>query len=462
MAKFIEDDFLLRNNTAKSLYSEVRDLPIFDYHCHLSPKDIFENKSFFNITQLWLDHDHYKWRVMRNAGIDEKFITGDAQPYEKFESFASVLPAYIANPVYHWAHLELKKYFGITIPICKDNAREIWDMTKNMMSDGSYSAQRLIENSNVDTVVTTDDPLDDLCYHEKLTGLPFSVLPCFRPDPVINIERADFIDYVKKLEDKTRMQIKDIASLLSALAQRLDYFIAHGAVAADCSFTDFPVAKGDEGIANEAFRKRLNGESLSDLQKDEYVFAVLKGLCSMFEKRGMVMQLHTGVIRNCNSVRFSALGADCGTDSVGNAVNVEAAANLFDCAEKEHGLPRTIVYTLNPSSYYPLATLLGDFAGKSAGKMQLGAAWWFIDHRDGIREQLKIFAATSGLGYFNGMLTDSRSFISYVRHDYFRRILCSVLGEWAEDGEYPCGKALSELAKNISYYNAKNYFEIKR
>ncbi len=458
MTKFMAEDFLLTNDTAKSLYKEVKDLPIFDYHCHLSPKEIFEDRKFFNLCELWLEGDHYKWRVMRNAGVDEKYINGNAEPYEKFLAFASVMPRFIGNPVYHWAHLELKKYFGITMPINCDNAKEIWDKTSEMMAGGEFGARRLIEMSGVDTVITTDDPIDSLEYHEKLIDLTFKVLPCFRPDKVLGIEKDAFAEYISSLSNIADTRISDIDTLLDALAKRLDYFIAHGAVVADCSFCDFPIADGQKDVANKALGKRLSGEEISSKESDEYVFCVLRGLCRLFADRGIVLQLHTGVIRNCNSVRFAKLGADCGIDSVANAINVDGMVKLFDRVERDGGMPKTIVYTLNPAAYYPIATALGDFAGETAGKMQLGAAWWFMDHRDGIREQLKIFADTAGLGYFNGMLTDSRSFVSYARHDYFRRVLCSVLGEWAENGEYPCDNSLVEIAKDICYYNAKRFF----
>jgi len=459
------DDFLLTNETARKLYSRVKGLPIFDYHCHLNPAEILNDRAFYNLTELWLECDHYKWRVMRNAGVDEKFITGNASPYEKFYAFASVLPEFIGNPVYHWAHLELKKYFGIVKPLCADTALEIWEETLERMSGGSFSARKLIEISDVDTVITTDDPLDDLDNHKKLRAEKsnFKVLPCFRPDPVINIEKDGFADYIRALSGKTSVDICDTDALMAAVGDRLDYFVENGAVAADCSFGDFEGLNGVKTLADSALKKRISGENLTDEERGEYKFCILKNLARAFAQRGMVMQIHTGVVRNRNSMRYSALGADCGIDSVGNAVDIEAAGRLFDAVEKEGGMPRTIVYTLNPSAYYPLATMLGNFAGQTRGKTQLGAAWWFMDHRDGIREQLKIFAATSGLGYFNGMLTDSRSFVSYARHDYFRRVLCSVLGEWAEAGEYPSDTdTLATLAENICYYNAKNYFTLKR
>lgn len=460
MKSFMSDNFLLDNPTAEELYSAVRDLPVFDYHCHLSPEEIYRDRAFYNLTQLWLECDHYKWRVMRNAGVDERYITGDALDYDKFLAFAKVLPDFAGNPVYQWAHLELKKYFGITTPLSEDTAQEIWEKTLGIMADGGFSARKLIARSGVDTVITTDDPTDELKFHELLQkeDLTFAVLPCFRPDKAINIDKDGFCDYIARLSSASGINIVSVDTLCDALAARLDYFVAHGAVAVDCSFKNFAGGEDCDAVAEKAFAKKINGEKPSAEECSEFSFAVTKRLAAMFRERGLVMQIHTGVLRNQNTTRFAAIGADCGIDSVGNCVDVEAAGRLFDAVEKEGGMPKTIVYTLNPASYYPLATMLGNFAGESRGKMQLGAAWWFLDHRDGIREQLAVFAATAGIGHFNGMLTDSRSFVSYARHDYFRRVLCSVLGKMAEDGEYPTGEPLRRLAQNISYYNAKNYF----
>lgn len=461
MKAFMSDEYLLTNETAKKVYEKIKDLPIFDYHCHLSPEEIAEDKKFFNLTELWLLGDHYKWRVMRNYGIDEKLITGDAPAYEKFFAFASALPSFIGNPVYHWAHLELKKYFGITKSLSKSTAKEIWEETEKKMADGSFSARKLIECSNVDTVGTTDDPISPLKAHEEIAkmGLTFNVVPSFRPDNAINIEKPVFADYIEKLAAASGIKISDFRSLVDALEQRLYYFVNHGCVATDCSFTDFPKGKGDERMADEAFKKVLAGKEITKEEQDEFKYCVIKRLAGLFTKYNLAMQIHTGVLRNQNSARFAAIGADCGIDSVGNALDIEAGGKLFDDIEKTYGLPKTIVYTLNPNSYYPLATMIGDFAGQCAGKMQLGAAWWFMDHRDGIREQLHIFADTAGLGLFNGMLTDSRSFVSYARHDYFRRIFCSVIGEWVEAGEYPNDiEALAELAGNVAFYNAKKFF----
>lgn len=461
MVKFMSDNYLLSNEKACELYKTAKNMPIFDYHCHLSPKEIYENKTFYNLTELWLLGDHYKWRLMRAYGIDEYYITGKASDKQKFLKFAEALPAFINNPVYHWAQLELKVYFDCVLPICSGNAEQIWDITLNKMKSGEYSARNLIKKSNVSAIISTDDPADSLEYHKliKNNKLDFEVLPGFRPDAAINIEKPEFAQYIKKLGESEGIVIKDLDTLLIVIKKRLDYFIALGATAADIAYADFPKGKGKYNIADVALKAKLADNDVSDEYIEEYKFVISCELGKLFAEKHIVMQLHTGVIRNVNSNRYLALGADSGNDSVGNTVDIMSAARLFDNIEKATSLPKTIVYTLNPNAYYPIATLLNDFAGGAKGKMQLGAAWWFLDHREGIREQLKIYSVTSGLGLFNGMLTDSRSFTSYARHDYFRRILCSLIGEWVERGEYPNEQGmLVKLVEDICYNNAVKYF----
>ncbi len=464
MKDFFDDNFLLKGDVAVGLYREVRDLPIYDYHCHLSPEEIYLDRRFDDIGCLWLEADHYKWRLMRAAGVDEKYITSsDASYKEKFEQFARILPDFAGNPVYHWAHLELKRYFGITLPICEENAEEIWQRTSRAMADGAFSARRLIVSSGVKTVITTDDPTSDLKYHKLLRAEEdrFEVLPCLRCDNVVNIERSGSAGYLRTLGKTAAVEIKDFSSLKKALETRVDYFVANGCTAADVSFEDFPRGKFDEKAADRCLHAVLGGEKPSAEALADYKFCVLVALASMFEKRDMVMQMHVGVMRNVNTGRYLSVGADCGGDSLANAVDVRAASALLDNIALG-GMPKTVIYTLNPNSYYPLATLLGDFWGGGRGRLQLGAAWWFMDNRDGIREQLRIFANTGGLGLFNGMLTDSRSFVSYARHDYFRRILCSLVGEWIEDGEYPNDAHTVEMLKNICYFNARGFFGGKK
>ena len=456
----MDDSYMLDGEAAKALYDKVKGLPIYDYHCHLVPEQIYLDRRFNDIGELWLEADHYKWRVMREFGIDEKFITGDATNKEKFFAFAEAIEHFIGNPVYHWVHLELKQYFGICEPLSKRSAERIWNETLAAMADGSFSARRLIARSNVETVVTTDDPTSDLAYHKLLAKEErrFKVLPCIRTDRALAIEKADFADYMGELSRAADSEIGDFKGLVAALESRLDFFKKNGCPAMDVSFEDFAKESGDAHIADTALKKALAGESVSPCEEGHYKAALLKELAAGLVKRDMVMQLHTGVVRNVNGARFAKVGADSGIDSISNAVDVGAAGRLFDGINSYSGMPKTIVYTLNKASYYPLASLLGDFAGESRGRMQLGAAWWFMDSRDGIREQLKIFANTLGLGNFNGMLTDSRSFTSYARHDYFRRILCSVMGKWIDSGEYPMGEAAESIAADVCYYNAKRFF----
>ena len=460
---FFDNKVFLENDKAVELYEYAKSLPIFDYHCHLAPQDILGDKVFSNLTELWLNGDHYKWRIMRAYGVDEKFITGDGDDKEKFFRFAEALPHFIGNPVYHWAHLELKKYFDLTLPICPKNAEEIWTRTLEKMADGSFSAKKLIERSNVCAVVTTDDPVDDLSAHRAISGEdnPFKVLPCFRADRLINIDKPDYADYVKKLGEVAGVEIKGFNELLEAVERRLDFFVANGATAVDIGMEDFPFGYGDVSKCDDIIKDRLDGKVIDDEDKAEFQFTLMAHIAKMLRDRGMVMQLHVGVIRNCNTVLFDRCGVDVGGDSVANVLNVNNARDFLDYVEQNGGLPKTIIYTLNPTAYYPLATLIGDFQGGERGKIQLGAAWWFMDHRDGIKEQMRVLASTGGLGLFNGMLTDSRSFTSYARHDYFRRIFCSLVGEWVESGEYPDDKeTLENLVKNVCIDNAKIYFGV--
>lgn len=459
MKDFMDDELMLDGAEAKRLYAEAEGMPIFDYHCHLSPKEIYEDRRFDNIGELWLEADHYKWRLMRQAGIDETYITGEASYEEKFFRFAEAMPLFAGSPVYHWTHLELKKYFGIEEPLCEATAGEIWRETSERMSGDEFCARALIKRSGVETVVTTDDPTSDLRYHERLRGEEsFDVLPCFRADRLLAIEKRDFADYIAEMEKAADIAIDGFDALLAAISKRLDYFESLGCPAMDVSFENFPAESGDAKIADLALKKARDGQRLLSCEAGHYRAALLKALAAEMNARDMAMQLHTGVIRNVNGRAFAAWGADSGIDSIGEAADVSAAGRLLDGICRESGLPKTVVYTLNRASYYPLATLLGDFAGGTRGRTQLGAAWWFMDSADGIREQLKIYANTLGLGTFNGMLTDSRSFTSYARHDYFRRILCSLVGKWIERGEYPSGDAATELVRNICYFNARNFF----
>ena len=460
--KFMSDEIFLGNSTASKLYSYVKTLPIYDYHCHLSAEEIYFDKKFYNLTQLWLEGDHYKWRIMRAYGIEEEYITGKTDEYEKFYRFCCAMPSFIGNPVYHWAHLELKKYFGIELPLNESNAKIIWDKTEAMMKNGGYSARQLIWKSNVYTVVTTDDPCDDLTYHKsiRLDRAPFKVLPCFRIDNVINVENDGFAQYVLKLGKVGLTEIADVRTLMKVLSSRFEYFIKCGCPSVDVSFGDFPLAEYDEEKANVALIKALRSMPLTEEEISSYKFCILVNVCKMIKQKDRALLLHVGVMRNCNVKLFRSVGADAGGDSVGNPINIVGANRLFDTVEKACGMPKTMVFTLNPTAYYPIATLLGDYAGSGIkGKMQLGPAWWHCDHKEGIVDYLKTITTLGGLGLSNGMLTDSRSFTSYARHDYFRRILCTFIGEIIEKGEYPFEiESYEKLIADVCYFNAKNYF----
>lgn len=453
----------LENETANNLYDKIKDTPIYDFHCHLSPKEIYEDKRYSNLTQLWLTSDHYKWRIMRAFGISENKITGKASEYEKFEAFCEALPYFMGNPVYHWAHLELKKYFNITLPICKENAKEIWDSTAKYMQEHIVSPRSLLEISNVKTLITTDDPCDNLEYHKLIEkeNLPFNVFPCFRSDKVIDIANPNFNDYLEKLSLVSNVDIIDFDSLFKAIEKRILYFLERNCICVDLSIQDFPKGKGNFHIAEEALKLRLKGEKISRDSEQEYMFCVVAKMADIFSTNDMVLQMHVGPMRNCSFCLHEVAGVDAGGDSIANSLNIENAKDLLDYIDINSGLPKTIIFTLNPNAYYPLATLIGSFQGGEKGKLQLGAAWWFLDHKDGIYEQLKINASTGGLGLWVGMLTDSRSFSSYARHDYFRRILCSLIGYWIESGEYATfsKESLEEIVKGICYYNAKKYFQ---
>lgn len=460
MSEFIGKNFLLKSSLAQELFDRASGLPIFDYHCHLSPKEIFEDKPFSNLTELWLKGDHYKWRLMRLFGIDEQYITGNASDIDKFLAFAKCLPTFIGNPIYVWCHMELKQYFNITTPLSQDTAKEIWEATCNAMQSGEFTPCKLIEKSNVTGVVTTDDPVDNLQYHSIIAkqNLPFVVLPTFRIDNVYNIEKFAFTDYILSLEGINKDKIDSIEKLLIAIEKRLIYFIDNGCKIADIGMENFPKKIGDLQMASNIFVKVMNSEKLSIDEMHCYKFWLLKSIIGMFCKYNIAMQIHIGVIRNQNSKIYKSMGIDRGCDSIGNEFDISACGKLFDELQKNDSLPKTILYTLNPTYYYPLSTMLANFAGGERGKMQLGSAWWFLDHNDGIREQLKILSATGGLGLFVGMLTDSRAYTSYVRHEYFRRILCDTLADIVLSGQYPYDKKLlNEIVENICYKNIKSY-----
>ncbi len=451
---FINDNFMLNNKTAKHLFeSYAKDMSIIDYHCHLSPKQIAENYKFKNAYDLFLGGDHYKWRQMRSNGIDEKYITGDADDFEKFMKWAQTLPYLIGNPLYHWTHLELKRYFDIDKTLNEDTAKEIWDKCNKCLESDDFRAKALIARSNVEVICTTDDPKDSLEYHKQIAeeGCAAKVLPTFRPDMAVNIDKPSFMGYISEIG------VKNFEELKNWISERIKYFDENGCRLSDHGVDYVPFAEGDAG---KVFDKKISGGEITKEEADIYKTALILHCGREYAKYGWTMQIHMGAIRNNNSRMFKKLGADTGFDSIGDFSVALNLSRLLDTLEAEDLLPKTILYSLNPCDNYVLATMLGNFQGSGVpAKIQLGSGWWFNDQRDGMVEQMKALANLGILGRFVGMLTDSRSFVSYPRHEYFRRIMCNLIGEWVEKGEYPNDeKMLEKIVKGICYYNAKNYF----
>ncbi len=469
MSNFMTKDFLLSNETAKKLYHQTAaKLPIIDYHCHIDPKEIAENKRCSNITQLWLYGDHYKWRAMRSCGIEEKYITGDASDYEKFKAFASVMPMLIGNPMYHWSHLELQRYFDCNLILCEENADEIWRITSEKLAGNDMSVLDIIAKSNVTALCTTDDPLSDLCYHKQIKenkDIKVTVLPAFRPDTGMNIERQGFRAYIESLGALAGVKICDLATLKEAFVKRIDYFDENGCRTADHGIDTkvlFAKAKCNKDI-DDIFKKglRTDGKDINGEEEAIFKTEMNRFFAREYAKRNWIMQFHFGVLRNVNEVTFKTLGRDTGFDVIGAETGIAALASLLSAIEADGGLPRTILYSINPGDNAAIGALIGAFqtAGDGMPRIMQGSAWWFNDNESGMREQMISLANLSALGKFLGMLTDSRSFLSYTRHEYFRRILCDLVGSWVESGRYPDDeKTLVTLIENICYYNTKKFF----
>ncbi|MDK2919990.1 MAG: glucuronate isomerase [Candidatus Petromonas sp.] len=466
MSTFINENFLLNNETAIELYNEyAKDMPIYDYHCHLSPKEIWEDKRFDNITQLWLYGDHYKWRAMRINGIIEDYITGDKGDYDKFLAWAKTIPNCIGNPLYHWTQLELKRYFNIDELLNEDTAPVIWQKCNEVLQNKEFSARRLINRSNVKMIGTTDDPIDSLDYHKKIRKegqLEAKVLPTFRPDKALEINKEGFSNWIKRLSEVTGISIKRYKDLLDALKDRVNYFNQEGCRMSDHSLSYVPYAEASETELEEIFKKAMVSEKVSPQEENKYKTYTLIFLGKLYHSLGWVMQLHIGAMRNNNTRMFNILGGDAGFDSINDCNIAVPLSRLLDALDRENSLPKTILYNLNPKDNYVIATMLGNFQGDGIpGKIQFGSGWWFNDQKDGMIRQMTDLANLGLLSHFVGMLTDSRSFLSYTRHEYFRRLLCSLLGEWAEKGEVPKDiNLLGNMVKNISYNNAVKYFSI--
>lgn len=462
----MDKDFLLDTKTAGELYTQFADMkniPVLDYHCHINPREIYEDRKFKNITEVWLGGDHYKWRQMRTNGVDEKYITGDASDREKFQKWAETLPRLIGNPLYHWSHLELRYYFGYEGNLNGDTAEEVWNLCNEKLSSDDFTVRNLIRKSNVRLICTTDDPVDSLEWHEKIKAddsFDVQVLPAWRPDKINNIEKKDFKDYIWKLSEVSGVEIKDLSSLKEAVIKRLDFFSEHGCIVSDHALEYvMHVPAGEEEI-EAIFKKGLTGKEIDSIESLQFKTFMMLFLANEYNKRDWVMQLHYGCKRDNNTVMFDALGPDTGFDCILNGAPSSQLADFLNAVSMNGGIPKTIIYSLNPNDDQAIGSVIGCFQGGGVrSRIQQGSAWWFNDHFTGMTNQMKSLANLSALGNFIGMLTDSRSFLSYTRHDYFRRILCRLVGEWVENGEYPDDKKLlGEIIKGISYNNAVEYF----
>ncbi|MDD1780604.1 glucuronate isomerase [Enterovibrio sp. ZSDZ35] len=467
MNHFMSEDFLLLNETARFLYHEhAAKQPIYDFHCHLNPAEIANNRQFDNITQLWLERDHYKWRGMRAAGIEERLITGDADDYEKFQAWAKTVPMTMGNPLYHWTHLELRRPFGITGKLLSPKTAEvIWSECNEKLASSGFSARGIMQQMNVKFVGTTDDPIDSLEHHAAINAdseFDIDVRPSWRPDNVIHIERDNFADYLQALEQASDVAICTFSDLVIALSSRLTHFDRLGCRAADhgldtIRYAEIPSVQTLDKILSD----RLNGLILDDIQVAQFSTAIQVWLGEQYHRLGWVMQLHIGAQRNNSTRMFRLLGPDTGFDSIGDRNIGWPLARLLDEMDKSDKLPKTVLYCLNPADNEVLATMMGNFqSGGIQGKVQFGSAWWFNDQKDGMTRQLTQLAQLGLLSQFIGMLTDSRCFLSYTRHEYFRRILCQMIGRWVEEGEIPNDMSmLAPMIEDICFGNAKRYFD---
>ena len=467
MKKFMDKNFLLDTKTAQKLFEACKDEPLWDYHCHLIPAQIAENKKYKNLTEIWLGGDHYKWRQMRTYGITEDYITGDKPDYEKFLKWAETIEHLIGNPLYHWTHLELQRYFGIYEPLTVESAPRIWEKANAMLQSDELSVKGIFKKFHVYAVGTTDDPIDSLEYHKAIAAgtapigkIETKVRPSYRPDKALNINLPTYKDYIAKLSEVSGIDIKTSDDVIAALIKRLDYFIENGCRASDHAL-EYPPCKVDSDANIDAVVARaINGEVISEAEAEAYKTKVLVALGRAYEQRGIVQQWHMNAIRDNNKAMFKKLGPDTGFDGSHDKPIAENLAGLLSLIEAAGGTPKTILYTLNPKDYYSIGTIMGCFQGSGIkGKIQLGSGWWFCDHKDGMEQQIKVLGNLGMIPAFVGMLTDSRSFLSYSRHEYFRRILCNIIGTWVENGEYPNDmEMLTKIVKDISFGNALNYF----
>ena len=467
MKNFMDRDFMLNSPTAQTLYHEYAEkTPILDYHCHINPQEIAQDRQFENITQVWLGGDHYKWRLMRSCGVDERYITGDAPDKEKFLKWAEVLGKAIGNPLFHWSHLELQRYFGYNGVLNKNTAEEVWELCNKKLADPSMSVRSLIKQSGVTLICTTDDPVDSLEWHKQIAedaSFDVQVLPAWRPDKAMNLEKPEYLDYLSKLSETSGITVNSFQTLKEALAKRMDFFASMGCSVSDHALEYVMYAPASEEEIEAVFAKRLKASSGDVITKEEelkFKTAFMLFVGSEYHKRNWVMQLHYGAKRDNNKNMYAKLGPDTGYDCINNYAPSSQTADFLNAMEENNALPKTIIYSLNPNDNAAIGTILGCFQDSTvAAKIQQGSAWWFNDHKQGMTDQLTSLANLGNLSGFVGMLTDSRSFLSYTRHEYFRRILCNFIGGLVENGEFPCDMdILSEIVTDISYRNAVRYF----
>jgi glucuronate isomerase len=464
---FIHEEFLLTNPTASRLYHEfAEEQPILDYHCHLPPKDLADNRQFNNLFEIWLEGDHYKWRAMRANGVDERYCTGDAGPRDKFLAWARTVPATIRNPLYHWTHLELKRYFGISELLDEKTGPAIWEHANALLATGGLRAHGILGKFRVKALCTTDDPTDDLSSHKAIqaSGLATRVLPCFRPDKALNVHLPEaFNPWVGRLAAAANTDINSFAAFLDAIRRRHDFFHSMGARLSDHGinhcFASFPA----ESAAAAIFDRARAGQAATPQEHEQFASCMMVFFGVLDAEKGWTKQLHLGARRNGNSRRFQQLGADVGFDSIGDWPQLDALGSYLDRLERDNSLPKIIVYNLNPADNYAIATMMGNFQdGRIAGKMQMGSGWWFLDQKEAMEWQLNALSNAGLLSRFVGMLTDSRSFMSYPRHEYFRRVLCNLIGRDIENGEVPNREELvGPMIRGICYENAKQFLGLE-
>ena len=463
MKQFMDKDFLLSTEMSQTLYHQfAENMPILDYHCHINPQEIYEDRKFENITQVWLGGDHYKWRQMRSNGVDEKYITGDGSDREKFQAWAETMPKLIGNPLYHWSHLELRRYFGYEGYLNGDTAEEVWNLCNAKLQEDSMTVRNIIKQSGVTLICTTDDPVDSLVWHKKIAEDPtfdVQVLPAWRPDKAMNVEKPTYGEYIAQLSKVSGVEVKDFASLKEALKNRMAFFASMGCCVSDHALEYVMYAPASDAEVDAILQKGLSGEAISKEEELKYKTAYMLFVAREYVKLGWVMQIHYGCKRDNNAYMFEQLGPDTGYDCINNYAPSAQMADFLNALSATNDIPKTILYSLNPNDNASIGSIIGCFQGDIPGKIQQGSAWWFNDHKIGMTEQITSLANLGCLGNFVGMLTDSRSFLSYTRHDYFRRILCRLIGGWVEEGMYPNDtKALESIIKGICYDNAVKYF----